>query len=146
MTRRRIAIALVLVGVLVAGGVYYIIASRPLMLVLTGIVTTNDVVVSPQIGGQIRRLLVKEGDTVHEEQLLAVITPDELAADRTYYARSAEGLTSQVKESEAALRYQEQQTKDQIRQAEATLASVESQRAAADADLEIGRASCRERV
>ena len=141
MTRRRIAIALVLVGVLVAGGVYYVIASRPLMLVLTGIVTTNDVVVSPQIGGQIRRLLVKEGDTVHEEQLLAVITPDELAADRTYYARSAEGLTSHVKESEAALRYQEQQTKDQIRQAEATLASVESQRAAADADLEIARLS-----
>jgi HlyD family secretion protein len=141
MTRRRIALALVLVGMLVAGGAYYIIASRPAVLVLTGIVTTNDVVVSPQIGGQIGRLLVKEGDTVHQEQLLAVITPDELAADRTYYAQSAEGLTSQVKESEAALRYQEQQTKDQIRQAEATLASIESQRAAADADLENARLS-----
>lgn len=141
MTRRRIAIALGLLVVLLAAGAYYVIVSRPAVLVLTGIVTTNDVVVSPQIAGQIGRLLVKEGDTVSRDQLLAVITPDELAADRTYYAQSAEGLTSQVKESEAALRYQEQQTRDQIRQAEATLASIESQRSAAESDLEIGRLS-----
>ncbi|PYN86102.1 MAG: hypothetical protein DMD87_20365 [Candidatus Rokuibacteriota bacterium] len=141
MTRRRIVLALVLVVALLGSGAYYVIASRPAVLVLTGIVTTDDVVVSPQVGGQIGRLLVKEGDTVVREQLLAVITPDELAADRTYYAQSAEGATSQVKESEAALRYQEQQTRDQIRQAEATLASIEAQRAAAEADLEIARLS-----
>jgi len=46
-----------------------------------------------------------------------------------------------VKESEAALRYQERQTRDQIRQADAMLASTESQRAAAEADLEIARLS-----
>ena len=141
MTRRRIAVALALVAVLLGAGAYYVVASRPTVLVLTGIVTTNDVVVSPQIAGQIARLLVTEGDTVSRGQLLAVVTPDELAADRTYYAQSAEGLTSQVKQSEAALRYQEQQTRDQIRQAEATLASIESQRAAAESDLEIGRLS-----
>ena len=141
MTRRRIVLALVLVVALLGSGAYYVIASRPAVLVLTGIVTTNDVVVSPQVGGQIGRLLVKEGDAVVREQLIAVITPDELAADRTYYAQSAEGATSQVKQSEAALRYQEQQTRDQIRQAEAMLASTEAQRAAAEADLEIARLS-----
>jgi HlyD family secretion protein len=141
MTRRRIVIALVGLGVVLGAGAYYVVASRPAVLVLTGIVTTNDVVVSPQIAGQIGRLLVNEGDTVTRDQLLAVITPDELAADRTYYAQSAEGLTSQVKESAAALRYQEQQTRDQIRQAEAMLASTESQRAAAEADLESARLS-----
>src|SRR5262249_9060855 len=141
MTRRRIVPALVLVVLLLGAGAYYVTVSRPTVLVLTGIVTTNDVVVSPQIGGQIGRLLVQEGDTVTQEQLLAVITPDELAADRTYYAQSAEGATSQVKESEAALRYQERQTRDQIRQADAMLASTESQRAAAEADLEIARLS-----
>ncbi len=141
MNRRRLVIALVLVAVLLGAGAYYVVASRPAVLVLTGIVTTNDVIVSPQIGGQISRLLVNEGDAVAREQLLAVITPDELAADRTYYAQNAEGLTSQVKESEAALRYQEQQTRDQIRQAEAMLASTESQRVAAEADLEIARLS-----
>lgn len=139
MTRRQIAAAILLVGLLLAGGAYYVAASRSAVLVLTGIVTTNDVVVSPQIAGQISQLLVKEGDVVGRNELLAVITPDELAAERTYYARNAEGLTSQVRESEAALRYQEQQTADQIRQADATLASIESQRAAAEADLEIAR-------
>lgn len=141
MTRRRIVILLALVAALAGGSAYYVVVSRPAVLVLTGIVTTDDVVVSPQVGGQIGRLLVKEGDPVTRDQLLAVITPDELAADRTYYAQSAQGLTSQVKESEAALRYQEQQTRDQIRQAEAMLASTESQRAAAEAELEIARLS-----
>jgi len=141
MNRRRLVIVLVLLALVLGAGAYYVVASRPAVLVLTGIVTTNDVVVSPQIGGQIGRLLVNEGDTVKRDQLLAVITPDELAADRTYYTQNAQGVTSQVKESEAALRYQEQQTRDQIRQAEAMLASTESQRAAAEADLEIARLS-----
>jgi HlyD family secretion protein len=141
MTRRRIVTALALVAALAGGVAYYVAVSRPTVLVLTGIVTTDDVVVSPQVGGQIGRLLVAEGDTVTRDQLLAVMTPDELAADQTYYAQSAQGLTSQVKESEAALRYQEQQTRDQIRQAEAMLESTESQRTAAEADLEIARLS-----
>ena len=51
-----------------------------------------------------------------------MIAPDELRADSAYYTHSAEGAAAQVKESEAALRLQEQQTTEQIRQAEATLA------------------------
>ena len=141
MNRRRLVIALVLFVGLVGAGVYYVIVSRPAALVLTGIVTTNDVIVSSQVGGQIGRLLVNEGDTVAPEQLLAVITPDELKADHAYYAQSAQGLSQQVKEGEAALRYQERQTADQIRQAEAMLASTESQRKAAESDLEIARLS-----
>ena len=101
--------------------------------------TTNDVIVSPQIAGQIRQLLVDEGDVVKKDQLVAVITPDELRADIAYYQHSAEGLGSQVKESEAALRYQQRQTIDQIHQAEATLAAAQAQQAAAVADLENAR-------
>ena len=112
---------------------------RPTSLTLTGIVTTNDVIVSPQIAGQIRQLLVDEGDLVKKDQLVAVIMPDELRADIAYYQHSAEGLGSQVKESEAALRYQERQTIDQIHQAEATLAAAQAQQAAAVADLENAR-------
>jgi len=42
---------------LVAGGAYYwYVRSRPVPLVLTGIVTNNDVVVSPQIAGRIEQL------------------------------------------------------------------------------------------
>ena len=108
----------------------------PTELVLTGIVTTNDVIVSPQIGGRISDLKVAEGNTVTKDQLVAVITPDELRADSAYYAHSAEGMISQVRESEAALRLQERQTTDQIKQAEANLASAEAQQMAAVADLE----------
>jgi HlyD family secretion protein len=123
----------------VAPAAYYFYSRPPSALVLTGIVTTHDVVVSPQIGGKIDQLLVAEGDEVKKDQRLAVITPDELMAESAFYEQSAAGLTSQVQESEAALRFQERQTVDQIRQAESTLAATESQVMAASADLENAR-------
>jgi len=136
--RKRLVLLLIVIAA--AGGGYYAYArSRPTSLVLTGIVTTNDVIVSPQITGQISDLLVKEGDTVHRDQVIAVINPDELQADTAYYRNNAEGLSSQVQESEAMLRYQEQQTADQIRQAEAGLASAEAQVKSSSADLENAR-------
>ena len=123
-----------------AGGGYYWYNHLPAgPLILTGIVTTNDVVVSSQVAGQIAELKVAEGDTVTRGQLLAVIAPGELQADRAYYEHSAEGLASQVRESEASLRFQERQLGEQIRQGEATIAAAEAQRAAAQADLENAR-------
>jgi len=133
--RRRLPVLLV-VFLVAAAGVYYVLGARPTSLTLTGMVTTNDVIVSAQIGGQIGQLLVKEGDTVTRDQRLAVIVPDELRADSAYYAYTAEGVTSQVKQNEAALRFEQQQTDSQIRQAEAALASAEAQQASASADLE----------
>ncbi len=129
-------LGLILVLLVLGAGAYYVVRARPADLVLTGIVTTHDVIVSPQIGGQIGQLLVSEGDTVTRNQLLAVIAPDELRADRAFYEFSAQGLTSQVQESEAALRFQERQTTQQIEQAEATLSSTIAQQAEAAATLE----------
>src|SRR5215216_5737049 len=121
---------------LVAAAVYAYQQIGRSALVLTGIVTTNDVIVSPQIGGQLAQLAVAEGDEVKKDQLLAVISPDELKADTAYFAQNVAGLSSQVRESEAALRYQQRLTFDQIRQAESTLASTEAQVEAAAADVE----------
>src|SRR2546426_5370192 len=135
---RRVAVLLIL-ALAAAAGYWYYQRSRPSVLVLTGIVTTNDVIVSPQIAGQIEQLRVAQGDAVKKDQLVAVIKPDELRADTAYYTHNVEGLSSQVRESEAALRFQERQTVDQIRQAESTLASTEAQAAAAAADLESAR-------
>ena len=135
-TRAGVLVLLLAAGVGVA---YYLGHAPPAALVLTGIVTTNDVIVSPQIAGQITQLLVKEGDTVKRDQLLAVIAPDELRADISYYSHNAAGMTSQVTEARAALRYQEQQTTDQIRQAEANLAAAQAQEAEAEANLEKAR-------
>ena len=136
--RTRFLPLLVLIA---AGGaaLYAYKRMAPAPLVLTGIVTTNDVIVSPQISGQIAQLLVKEGDDVKKDQLLAVIAPDELKADTAYFSQNVEGLSSQVRESEAALRFQQRQVADQIRQAESTLASAEAQVDAASADVEQAR-------
>jgi HlyD family secretion protein len=133
----RIAIRILLLLVLAGGVGAYVYWNRaPGTLLLTGIVTTNDVIVSPQIGGQIGELLIKEGDVVKQGQLVAVIVPDELRADTAYYTSNLAGMSSQVQESEAALRYQQRQTEDQIRQAVSTLAASEAQVDAAAADLE----------
>lgn len=137
MSRRPLAI--VLAVVLLAAGVYYVIEGRAHALVLTGIVTTHEVVVSPQIAGRIDKLLVEEGDRVQRDQLLALIAPDELRADSAYYTYSAEGSAAVVKENEVALRLQEKQTADQIKQAEATLASAQAEQLAARADAENAR-------
>src|SRR5437763_3043690 len=136
-TTRTLVFLLVLAAVGV--GAYAYVGRRPASLILTGIVTTNDVIVSPQVAGQIGELLVNEGDLVRKDQLVAVIRSDELAADTAYYAQNAEGLSSQVQESEATLRFQERQTADQIAQAESTLAASQAQVAAATADLESAR-------
>jgi multidrug efflux pump subunit AcrA (membrane-fusion protein) len=97
MIRRLLLLALALV--LVAGGiVLYRMLNRPQPLMLTGIVTTHEVNVSPLIQGRISRLLVKEGDAVKADQLLAIIDPQELQADRSYYAQTEQGAAAQVEE------------------------------------------------
>jgi HlyD family secretion protein len=137
MLRKRATFVVVLLLGAAALYAYRRIGSGP--LVLTGIVTTNDVIVSAQIGGRIGELHAVEGDQVKKDQLVAVIAPEELKADTAYFAQNVEGLSSQVRESEAALRYQERLTTDQIRQAESTLASTEAQVEAASADVEAAR-------
>ena len=132
---------LIMIVIIAAGGygVFAYVNRPPTSLTLTGIVTTNDVIVSPQIAGQIEQLLVKEGDLVKKDQLVAVLRPDELKADTAYYTQNVEGLSSQIRESEAALRFQERQLADQVAQAESMLASTEAQVKAAAADLENAR-------
>jgi multidrug resistance efflux pump len=137
---KRLRPVLILAVIAAAGyWAYRYFNQPPTSLVLTGIVTTNDVIVSPQIAGQIEKLLAKEGDAVKRDQLVAVLRPDELRADTAYYAQNVEGMSSQVRESEATLRFQQRQMADQISQAESTLASTEAQVKAAAADLENAR-------
>jgi HlyD family secretion protein len=133
MAKRLILLALIAGA---AYGAYYFFSLPPSSLVLTGIVTTHDVTVAPQIGGRLVSLKVKEGDSVTKGQAVAEIEPGELQADRAYYEHSAEGIASQVKEGEAALRLQELQLIDQVKQAESAVATAEAQRAAAAADVE----------
>jgi multidrug resistance efflux pump len=119
----------------IGSGLYYLSNRTPRDLVLTGIVTTDDVNVSAQVGGQISRLLVKEGDHVERDQLLAVLADAELNADRAFFAHSAESSENQMQETTATMRYQEQLVAQQIREADATLAGAVAQREEAKANL-----------
>lgn len=130
----------ILLTLAVAAGTASYFLSRPVTeLVLTGVVTTNDVVVGPQIGGRIDQLLVNEGDEVTRGQLLAVIAPDELRAESAYAIHNLESVASQIQQAKASVRYEEQQLVEQVRQAESNLAATEAQQAAAAADLESSR-------
>jgi HlyD family secretion protein len=130
---------LIIVLLLLAGGAWYLLGNRAHDIVITGIVTTDDVIVSPEIQGRIQQLLVKEGDAVTRGELLAVIQPQEWKADMAFYANSESQSESQVTQAEADLRYQEAQTSNQIHEAEANLASAQAQVTQAAADLENAR-------
>lgn len=138
MIKRLFVLALVLV-VASAGVFLYRILNRPQGLMLTGIVTTHEVNVSPLIQGRLSRLLVKEGDFVTAGQLVAVIDPQELQADQSFYLHTEQGAAAQVEQEEAVLTYQEALTRDQINQAEAALAAIQAQEKEALTDLELNR-------
>ena len=106
---------------------------------LTGIVDTDEVVVSSQIAGRLEQLLVREGDPVKQHQLLALLDPREMKADQAYYAHSEQNYLDQVHAAEAALRYQELQTRDQVNQAQAALASAQAQEKQAQANYNQAR-------
>lgn len=129
-------LAIATVVVVLGGIAWSLVRTQRAPFILTGIVTTNEVVVSPQIAGQVDRLLVAEGDSVVAGQLVAVIQPDELRADRAFFAHSADAVIDQLESSRAALRLQELQTAQQIRQAEAAVQGTEAQRAEAVADAD----------
>ena len=137
MTRK--ALILIVVAVALAAGLYCLLAGRSRQIVLTGIVTTDEVIVSPEIQGRLQRLFVKEGDVVTNGQLLAVIQPQEWKADEAFYASGVQQSTSQLAQAEADLKFQQAQTSNQIWQAQATLAATEAQMKQAQADLENAR-------
>ena len=133
--KRKIA-AIAIIAAVIAAMISYRLTRSPSSLVLTGIVTTDDVQVSSQIQGRIQELLVRQGDTVKKGQLLAVIQPQEWQADKDYYKNSERESAEQVETAKANLEFQEAQTGDQIRQSQAALDVDRAQLAQARADLE----------
>jgi len=138
MRRRAVRIGLIL-ALVVAAGVYYALRARQPVLALTGIVTTDDVIVSAQVAGRIAELAVEQGQTVTANQRLAVIAPDELRADSAYYGHVVDSSTAGIQQNQAAVRLQRQQMDAEVHQAEASVAAAEASQAAASADLDNAR-------
>jgi RND family efflux transporter MFP subunit len=93
---------LILILAAIAGGIYYYAFAREHGgIVLTGIVTTDELIVSPQIQGRLQELRVKEGDHVTNGELLGVIQPQEQLADVAYYASNSQQMAAQVAQARA---------------------------------------------
>jgi len=144
MKRKIIAVLLILA--VLAGVLLYSFTQAPRKIVLTGIVTTDEVMVSSQIQGQLQGLFVQEGDAVTNGELLAQIQPQTWQADLDFYKGSEEQATAQLAQAHADLenaklnfdrisglysnRVESVQTYDQMRTtygaAEAKVESIES--------------------
>ena len=102
MKKRKIVLT-ILVLAIVVGGVYYALTRPPAEIVLTGIVTTDEVIVSSEIQGRLQQLLVREGDTVTNGELLAVIQPQEQLANVAFYASSEQQSAADLAQAQADL-------------------------------------------
>ena len=92
----------ILILILAIGGIIYYFSERqPSEIVLTGIVTTDEVIVSSEIQGRLQQLLVQEGDVVTNGQLLAQIQPEQWQADMAFYSSSEQQSTADLAQAEA---------------------------------------------
>jgi RND family efflux transporter MFP subunit len=100
--KRRIPI-LILFLALAGVGVYFLANRHTGEITLTGIVTTDEVIVGSEIQGRIEQLSVNQGDTVTNGELLALIQPQEQKADVAFYTSSEHQISAQVAEAKADL-------------------------------------------
>jgi HlyD family secretion protein len=124
------------VAVALAAAVYWFALRQPPSLVLTGIVTTDEVRVGAQIQGRLDELMVQPGDSVEKNELIAKIQPQEAQADVDFYKNTQRASAAAVDEAEAQLKFLEMQTQEQIREARANVAVSRAQVQQAKADLE----------
>ena len=94
-------VAILILAVVIAAVLYFVLSRPPHQIVLTGVVTTDEVIVSPQIEGQIEQLFVNEGDTVTNGQLIARIEPGLWHADAEFYASSQQASTYDLAQAQA---------------------------------------------
>jgi HlyD family secretion protein len=104
-------------------------------ILLTGIVTGNDVIISPQVAGRMIHLAVDEGSEVQKGDVIAELDPAELAAARDSAAANTRALEAKVNSAQGTRSWTDDQTSAAIRQAEATLTATRSQVDQAKANL-----------
>jgi HlyD family secretion protein len=102
MNKRKILIGIVVLAI-VAGGIYCLTTRSSGAIVLTGIVTTDEVIVGPEIQGRLQQLFVKEGDAVTNGELLGVIQPQEQQAEVAFYVNSEQQYAASVAQAKADL-------------------------------------------
>jgi HlyD family secretion protein len=97
--KRKLPILIVLIAIGV--GIYYFNTRPPNAIVLTGIVTTDEVIVSAEIQGRLQQLFVQEGDMVTNGELLAQIQPEQYQADMDFYDSSIQQASADLAQARA---------------------------------------------
>jgi HlyD family secretion protein len=120
---------------LIALTVYLVSTPRGNEIPLTGMVTGNEVLVSPQTSGRLVRLLVDEGSEIKKGQLIAELDTAELQASRDAAAANVRTLEARVASSRNTWNWTNQQTEASVLQAEAALTAVQAQLEQAHATL-----------
>ena len=129
---------LVILSVLLAAsGIYYFFSTPSNKdLVLIGTVDSNQVVVSPQIQGRLAQLLVDEGSQVKKGDLIAVLDPSELEAQKRAAQATISSLRSKVSEMRATEAATTGSTTSGVANARAKLDSTRAQLLQAQATLQ----------
>ncbi len=100
---------------------------RPQILVLTGTVDGNEVVVSSKITGRIVTLAVDDGQWVHAGDLIAVLDQDELRADQGAAGDAIAQARANAQQSLAQTELLQETLPTKVRQAQAQLAQTQAQ-------------------
>jgi HlyD family secretion protein len=129
---------LIILGVVFAIALTYYLASTPRGsdLDLIGTVDANQVIVSPQTGGRIAKLLADEGTRVKQGELIATLDPSELEAQARGAAATIDSLRSQVSATQATSAATQGSTTSSVANAQARLESARAQLVQAEATLQ----------
>jgi multidrug resistance efflux pump len=101
---------------------FYLFSTRGTSnVVLIGTVDANQVIVSSKVAGRIERLLVDEGQSVKQGELIAQIDNQDLAAERDSARATLAGLRSQVRQSGETYASTHGETDSQVDNAAAAL-------------------------
>ncbi len=115
---------------------YFISTPSNKDLVLIGTVDSNQVIVSPQVGGRLAKLLVDEGTAVRQGDLIAALDPSELEAEASAAAATIDSMKSKVAETNSTLQATQGSTSSGVSNAQARLQSARAQLLQAEATLE----------
>jgi HlyD family secretion protein len=120
---------------LISLGVYFYSTPRGSEIPLTGIITGNEVLVSPQTSGRMIHLLVDEGSEIKKGQLIAELDPAELQAARDSAVANIRSLEARVGSSRNTWTWTNDQTAASVQQADASLTATSAQLEQAKATL-----------
>ncbi len=115
---------------------YFVSTPRSGDLILVGTVDSNQVIVSPQVGGRLTRLLVDEGTQVKQGDLIAVLDPSELEAEARAAAATIDSLKYKVAETQDTHAATQGSTSSGVANTQAKLASARAESLQAEATLQ----------